>query len=60
MGAALDWADAHLNEARTVCIIDPGNAGSIRVAGKLGYAFEREAEYRGAPIGVYARPRALP
>ncbi len=58
MGAALDWADAHLNEARTVCIIDAGNAGSIRVAGKLGYAFEREADFRGAPIGVYARPRA--
>jgi RimJ/RimL family protein N-acetyltransferase len=58
MSAALAWADAHLSADRTVCIIDAGNAGSIRVAEKLGYLFEHEADFRGAPIDVYARPRA--
>ena len=40
--AALAWGDAHLLSARTVCLIDPENAPSIRVAEKCGYrVFER-------------------
>lgn len=36
--AALEWADANIDSARTVCIISPENAASIRVAQKIGYA----------------------
>lgn len=36
MRAVLDWADANGID-RTCCIIDPGNAASIRLAEKLGY-----------------------
>jgi RimJ/RimL family protein N-acetyltransferase len=32
--AVLAWADAHLHLPRTVCLIDPKNAASLRVAEK--------------------------
>jgi RimJ/RimL family protein N-acetyltransferase len=35
--AALEWGDRHFNRARTVCIIHPENAASLRVAAKIGY-----------------------
>jgi len=35
--AALAWADEHLRTERTVCLINPDNAASIRVAEKAGY-----------------------
>jgi RimJ/RimL family protein N-acetyltransferase len=41
----------------TVCIIDPDNAASIRVAEKCGYRFVTEARYRGDPVLSYERPR---
>jgi RimJ/RimL family protein N-acetyltransferase len=40
--AAVAWGDVHFGRARTVCLISPDNAASIRVAQKCGYAvFER-------------------
>jgi RimJ/RimL family protein N-acetyltransferase len=38
VGAAIVWDDANLASARTVCMIDPENAASIRVAQKCGFA----------------------
>jgi RimJ/RimL family protein N-acetyltransferase len=35
--AAVQWGDANLASARTVCLILPENAASLRVAAKLGY-----------------------
>jgi RimJ/RimL family protein N-acetyltransferase len=35
--AAVAWADGHLESPRTVCMIDPENAASVRVAEKCGY-----------------------
>ncbi len=35
-GAMLGWADAR-GIGRTVCIIDPDNAASLKLAGRLGY-----------------------
>ena len=32
VGAALDWADRHLPAPRTVCIISPDHAASLRLA----------------------------
>jgi RimJ/RimL family protein N-acetyltransferase len=34
--AAIAWGDTHFESDRTVCIIDPGNDASARVADKLG------------------------
>jgi RimJ/RimL family protein N-acetyltransferase len=40
--AIVAWGDAHFTNSRTVCLIDPRNAASIRVAARCGYeAFER-------------------
>lgn len=54
LGAALGWADAQ-GIARTMCIIDPANAPSIRLAGKAGYARLADATYRGAPTLLFER-----
>lgn len=54
--AMLGWADGQ-GIARTVCIISPGNAPSIRLAGRLGYTPAGEVEYRDAPIPFFERPR---
>ncbi|HSC13326.1 MAG TPA: GNAT family N-acetyltransferase [Rhodanobacteraceae bacterium] len=35
--AVLAWGEAHFESDRMVCIIDPGNDVSARVAGKLGF-----------------------
>lgn len=35
--AVVAWGDAHFGAARTVCMIDPDNVASIRVAQKCGY-----------------------
>jgi RimJ/RimL family protein N-acetyltransferase len=37
MQAVLAWADARGLTERSVCIIDPTNAASVRVAEKCGY-----------------------
>jgi RimJ/RimL family protein N-acetyltransferase len=35
--AAVVWGDKNIAEARTVCLISPNNAASLRVAAKIGY-----------------------
>ena len=46
VGALVGWADRHLAGERTVCIIDPDNAASLRVAGKCGYREFERAPYK--------------
>jgi RimJ/RimL family protein N-acetyltransferase len=53
--AALAWAATNFDRP-TVCIIDPDNAASIRVAEKCGYRFVTRASYRGEPVLSYERP----
>lgn len=53
--AALAWGDAHLRSRRTVCIIDPDNAPSIRVAGKCGYVEYAHGSYKGSPSILFQR-----
>jgi RimJ/RimL family protein N-acetyltransferase len=53
--AATAWSDETLHAPRTVCMIHPENALSIRVADKCGYREERRAEYKGNPVIVFAR-----
>jgi RimJ/RimL family protein N-acetyltransferase len=48
--AALRWMEIAFAPERTVCIIDPGNAASLRVAEKLGFHPIGNAEYKGKPV----------
>lgn len=53
MTAVLAWAaPAH---PRTVCIINPGNAASLRVAGKLGYRELGRTRYHGDEVIAFER-----
>ena len=56
--AALAWHDAREpGPARTVCLIDPENAASVRVARKCGFREAAGASYRGRPTLVFERDR---
>lgn len=52
--AILGWSDAQGN-ARTVCMIEPSNAPSIRLAEKLGFIEYARTTYHGAKIILYGR-----
>ncbi len=53
--AALSWADAGPGWPRTLCIIDPENAASLRVAAKCGFAEQARTEYKQKPVILFAR-----
>jgi RimJ/RimL family protein N-acetyltransferase len=55
--AGLAWADDALGAGEIVAIIDAGNAASIRVAEKCGFATKEPAAYRGEPILLFRRKR---
>lgn len=57
MSAALAWRDAP-GKARSVCMIMPGNAASLRLAARLGYRVFAEAAYRGVPTILLERIEA--
>jgi RimJ/RimL family protein N-acetyltransferase len=53
--AVLEWNAACLRAPRTVCIVDPGNTASIRVAEKCGYRQFASTTYHGTPTLVFER-----
>ena len=53
--AALEWGDEHLPGRRTLCLVHPENAASIRVASKLGYQEYGRTFYKGAPAVAFER-----
>jgi RimJ/RimL family protein N-acetyltransferase len=53
--AILDWADIYLESKRTICIIRPEHAVSIRVAEKCGYREILRAIYTGEPTVLFER-----
>ena len=55
--AALAWSDAYLDAAETVCLIDPANRGSHRVALKCGFRESHRARFMGGETVVYRRAR---
>jgi RimJ/RimL family protein N-acetyltransferase len=57
VSAALAWIDRELAPARTVCIIHPDNAASVRVAEKCGFRPGPRATYRELPTLTFERPR---
>lgn len=48
--AMLNWMQIAFAPSRIVCIIDPDNGPSLRVAEKLGFHIFGNAEYKGKPI----------
>jgi len=55
--AALAWIEGRFSIARTVCLIHAGNAPSLRVADKLGYAPLGRCTYRGYDAVTFERTR---
>lgn len=49
------WADATFGGARTVCIIDPENDSSLKVAGRAGYVEVQRTSYHGEPTILFER-----
>ena len=57
LGAVFAWADRSLECVETVCIIDPSNHASLRVAQKQGFRPSGTAEFAGSLTNVLKRPR---
>ena len=55
--AALAWGEAHLTSSRTVCLIQPENVASIRVAGKCGFREYCRTAYKDQPVILFSRDR---
>ncbi len=53
--AIVAWGERHFRGAQTVCIINPDNLASIRVAEKVGYVEEARTTYHGAAVIIFAR-----
>lgn len=53
--AILEYGFQVLHLPRLICLIDPDNLASIRVAEKIGMAFKKEAEDEMGPFLIYAR-----
>ncbi len=53
--ATLAWGDAHLPQARTVCLIDVGNVASLGLAAKCGYQEFDRTVYKGVSIVLLER-----
>lgn len=58
--AILDYGFYTLGFTRLVCLIDEDNAASIRVAEKIGMAFEKASRDEIGPFWLYARSRPTP
>ena len=58
--AALAWADRHLDEPRSVCMINPDNAPSLKLAERVGYRPYTDATYHNGPVILLERPRQTP
>jgi ribosomal-protein-alanine N-acetyltransferase len=56
--AILDYGFTTLNLPRLVCLIDQDNLASIKVAEKIGMAFEKEAEDEIGPFWLYSRNKS--
>jgi RimJ/RimL family protein N-acetyltransferase len=55
--AVAAWGSAHLPSARTVCMIHPDNAASLKVAAKCGYREYARTRYKDEPTVLLQRER---
>jgi RimJ/RimL family protein N-acetyltransferase len=54
--AVLGWGETHFGkDRRMVCMIDPGNLASVRVAQKVGFREYARTTYKGEPTIVFER-----
>jgi RimJ/RimL family protein N-acetyltransferase len=53
--AVLDWADVRFPGQQLVCLIDPDNAASIRVAERCGFRRAHATSYHGDPALIFER-----
>lgn len=53
--AATAWGERHFGTVRTVCLINPDNLPSIRVAEKCGYQEFTRTTYKGGPTILFHR-----
>jgi len=53
--AAHRWYADAIGRPRTVCMTDPANERSIRIAAKLGYVPFREGVYKGKAVRMFER-----
>jgi len=60
VAAAIDWHERTFGRQRQVCMIDPANHASLRVAAKLGFVPVRETLNRGHPVLLHERTPPLP
>jgi RimJ/RimL family protein N-acetyltransferase len=58
VNAALAWGEGRFGPVRTVCMISPDNAPSMRVAEKVGYREYARTEYKGSPTVLLERRTA--
>ncbi len=56
VAAAHAWADARFGGPRTVCMIDPDNAPSLRLAALMGYAEYARAAFGERSVVLLERP----
>jgi RimJ/RimL family protein N-acetyltransferase len=54
--AAIAWGETRFASSRTVCLIDPDNVASIRVAEKLGFREYGRTTYKDEPTILFERP----
>jgi RimJ/RimL family protein N-acetyltransferase len=52
--AILAYGFGQLHLSRLICLIDPANEASVKVAMKIGMSLEREADIDGEPTLVYS------
>jgi RimJ/RimL family protein N-acetyltransferase len=57
--AMIRWAEKHFGRTDFVCMIDPDNAPSLRVADKLGYREFARTEYKGAASVLFRREQGV-
>lgn len=57
MTAALNWFDEQAFSSRSVCLIEPRNTASIRLAEKLGFTCNGQGYYRSHDVNKYERVR---
>ena len=55
--AILAYGFGELHLSRLICLIDPANEASVKVAIKIGMSLEREADIDGEPTLVYSAMR---
>ena len=53
--AALAWSETNFRGIRLVCMIDPGNVASLKVAGKCGFRQFAQTSYKESDVLLFER-----